>query len=117
VALPTLKSRCVLIIRSEIISTSGLGRRHFVSPISADVGHVDSATSESGMIENVGLAAKIVSISLSVKTLFPLPVCVADILSSDVGNTNSRPGVVKHVEADLYPHFRVRFYKCVIPRK
>ena len=54
-------------------------------------GHVDGDTTESGKVENVGVAVKIASSSLSVKKLFPLPVCVAAILSSDVGRCRSMP--------------------------
>jgi len=56
----------------------------------ATLGHVVSGISESGMVENVGLAAEIASPSLSVPKLFLLPVCVVAILrfpsmSADVG--------------------------------
>ena len=37
-------------------------------------GHVVSSISESGMVENVGVAAEIASPSLSDQKLFPLPV-------------------------------------------
>ncbi len=80
-------------------------------------GRVDSDTSESGKVENVGVAVKIASSYFSVIKLFPLPVCVAAILISDVGrcrpmsadvgrcrpmsghvgNARSRPGVVKNM--------------------
>jgi hypothetical protein len=46
---------------------------------------VGSDTSESGVVENVGVAVTIASPSLSVQKLFPLPVCIAAILSSYVG--------------------------------
>ena len=45
---------------------------------------VDSDTSESGKVENVGVAVKIASSYFSFIKLFPLPVCVAAILISDV---------------------------------
>ena len=48
-------------------------------------GRVDSDTSESGKVENVGVAVKIASSYFYVIKLFPLPVCVAAILNSDVG--------------------------------
>ena len=44
--------------------------------------HVVSGISESGMVENVGVAAEIASPSLSVQKLFPLPVRIFDILRS-----------------------------------
>ena len=51
--------------------------------------HVVSGISESGMVENVGVAAGITSPSLSVQRLFLLPVCVgrhfAFLMSADVG--------------------------------
>ena len=43
-------------------------------------GHVVSGISESGMVENVGVAAEIASPSLAVQRLFLLPVCVVAIL-------------------------------------
>jgi hypothetical protein len=45
--------------------------------MSADVG---SVISESGMVENVDVAAETASPALSVQKLFPLPVFVVDIL-------------------------------------
>ena len=45
---------------------------------------VGSDTSESGLVENVGAAVEIASPSLSVQKLFPFPVCIVAILSSDV---------------------------------
>ena len=43
---------------------------------------VDIAISESGMVENVGVAAEIAPPSLYVQKLFPLPVRIFDILRS-----------------------------------
>ncbi len=43
-------------------------------------GHVVSMISESGMIENVGVAAEIALLSFSVQKLFLLPVCIIAIL-------------------------------------
>ena len=48
--------------------------------------HVVSGISESGMVENVGVAAEIASPSLSVQKLFPLPVRIFDILRFMVTN-------------------------------
>ena len=45
-------------------------------------GHVGSIISESGMVENVGIAPGTTSPALSVLELFPLPVFVAAMLSS-----------------------------------
>jgi len=42
-------------------------------------GHVNSAISESGMVENVGVTGETAAPALSVQKLFPLPVIVADI--------------------------------------
>ncbi len=44
-------------------------------------GNVDSAISESGVVENVGVAAETASKSSSVQKLFLLPVLVAAILN------------------------------------
>ncbi len=44
-------------------------------------GHVVSAISESGVVENVGLAAETASKSISVQKLFLLSVLVAAILN------------------------------------
>ena len=44
-------------------------------------GHVGSVISESGMVENVGVAAGTASKSISVQKLFLLPVLVAAILN------------------------------------
>ena len=44
------------------------------------LGHVVSGISESGMVENVGVAAEIASLSLSVQKIFILPVCFVAIL-------------------------------------
>ena len=49
-------------------------------------GHVVSDIFESGVAENVGVAAEIASPSPSVQKLFPLPVCVVDIPVPDVGS-------------------------------
>ncbi len=52
-------------------------------------GRVGSDISESGVVENVGVAVRIASLAVSVQKLFPLPVFtsgfVADICVSDVG--------------------------------
>ena len=44
-------------------------------------GHVVSAISESGMAENVGVAAEIASPSLSVQKLFLLPVSISGFVA------------------------------------
>jgi len=70
--------------------------------------NVGSAISESGILENVGVAFGIASPALSVQTLFPLPVStsgsVADIwgfqcrpMSGHVGSGISESGVVENV--------------------
>ncbi len=46
----------------------------------ATLGHVVSGTSESSIVENVGLAAEIALPSFSVQKLFLLPVCIIAIL-------------------------------------
>ncbi len=46
----------------------------------ATLGHVVSGISESGVVVNVGVDVEIASPSLSVQTLFLLPVCVVTIL-------------------------------------
>ena len=45
-------------------------------------GHIGSGIFKSGMVENVGVAIEIASPSLSVQKIFPLPVCIFDILRS-----------------------------------
>ncbi len=67
-------------------------------------GHVVSGISESGMVENVGVAAEIASPSLSVQKLFLLPVCVVAILrfpcrptSGHVVSSISESGMVENV--------------------
>jgi len=57
-------------VRWTVVSTSGLCRCHFAFLMSADVGHVVSGISESGVVENVGVAAEITSPSLSVQSYF-----------------------------------------------
>ena len=71
-------------------------------------GRVGSGISESGILENLGVAVGIASLTLSVHLLFPLPVStsgsVAEILgfrcwpmSGCVGSVISRSGTVENV--------------------
>ena len=66
-------------------------------------GDVDSALSTSGMVENVRLVAEMVSPSLSVQKLFPLPVCITVLryrrrpTSGHVDSTKSRSSMVENV--------------------
>ena len=72
--------------RSKITPTSGFRSQHSGVggfPMSADVWpclQCYRPLSESGMVENVGVAAETASTALSVQKLFPLSVFVADIL-------------------------------------
>ncbi len=68
--------------------------------------HVVSAISESGVVENVGVAAETASKSISVQKLFLLPVLVAGIvnfgrrsMSDHVVSAISESGVVENVWA------------------
>ncbi len=70
------------------------------------LGHVVSGISESGMVENVGVAAEIALPSLSVQTLFLLPVYIIVILrfpcrpmSGNVVSDISESGMVANVGA------------------
>ena len=56
-------------------------------------GHAGSVISESGIVKNIGVTAKIASPVLSVQKLFPLPVLVADILGSDAGQCRAMSSV------------------------
>ncbi len=69
-------------------------------------GNVDSAISESGVVENVGAAAETASKSISVQKLFLLPVLVAAIvnfgrrsISRDVVSAISESVMVENVGA------------------
>ena len=71
-------------------------------------GHVGSVISESGMVENVGVAAGTASKYISVQKLFLLPVLVAAILnfgcrpmSDHVVSAISESGVVENVGVAL----------------
>ncbi len=93
---------------------------HFRFPLSGSVadilgfrrpsmsGHVGSDISESGVVENVGVAVGIASLTLALRVLFPPPVStsgfVADILgfrcrpmSGCVGSAISRSGTVENM--------------------
>ena len=68
------------------------------------LGHVVSVIFESGIVENVGVAAETAAPALFVHKLFPLPVLVTDILgfrcrsmSNHVVNAISESGVVENV--------------------
>jgi len=105
------------LFRSKVISTSVLCRRHFAFTMSADVGHVVSGISESGMVENVGIAAKIASPSLSVQKLFLLPVCVVAIfafsMSVDVGPCHQwhfRIGLGRKCGESRWYHVAISFH-------
>ena len=70
--------------------------------------HVVSVLSESGMVENVGVAAGTASPALSVQELFPLPVFLAAKLSSgcrpmsdNVGAGMSEPGIAENDGVDV----------------
>ncbi len=71
-------------------------------------GRVGSVISESGIVENVGVAVGIASLTLSVQLLFPLPVSTSGSVSNNsgfrcwtmsgcVGSAMSRSGTVENV--------------------
>jgi hypothetical protein len=94
-------NRVAICLCSKVISTSGFHfrfrGRHLsfrCRPMSDNVG---SVIFRLGVVENVGVAVGIASPSISVQTLFPLPVStsgfVADILVSDVGRCRTMSAV------------------------
>jgi len=63
-------NRVEIAFRSKVIPSSGLYRRHLEFLTSADV---ESRRLMSGMVENVGVAVEIASLSEAFQKLLPLP--------------------------------------------
>ena len=62
-------------------------------------GHVGSGISELGMVENVRIAVELASRSLSVRKIFPLPVCMSATLRYRCRSTSGHVGNVMYETA------------------